>query len=721
MMEIKIAILLDACGIAYTRNQLSKLEALIKTFIHTQISKYIKRIDTDFNDSVSDPIAIQKEENVFDDNEETKKQIKTEETVFTEDIYKYEKNVFVSEDSISHDFLEKSVTDIKYEFEENGLEPMPDLNLKEEISYDVNEDNRFVCLVCKLTFESKILIDLHHKMTHSCELSFDQRKNCKWSCPCCSMKFPDSKIYNHVKFCEIKLDKANAGCLECGKKFNFKTPIRGCSLLKEHMLKVHKKECEICEETFESKEKFKEHMETVHKENYCLFCCKFFSPEDLANHDKDQHICDICQKRVHSKSWHIKLKHKERVLNCKYCDKTFSIDSLLQKHILHDHIKPLSCDACDYTCGTKSKLNLHKNSHDNIKYSCDGCNMTFKSNYQRKIHILEFHEKKFDYECLKCNKKFCMKGQLKFHMRHYPNCAARKVKEKQTFCCEYCVKQFNNLSTMNVHINNVHLKIKKFPCTHCDKAFQANNRLREHLKMEHSDGIKKFQCDDCGKCYLTSDKLKFHKKHMHGPKNFKCDNCSKYYVSQGDLNAHMKLSHGQQDENCPHCNRSFTVENRLLDHIKRVHTKPHRCNQCDKGYGSTYLLEVHIQSAHKEKSKKCTLCSDMFSTSELLKNHHSHAHDMSKPFHCSICSKTFNSKELLEHHVARAHEMRNCELCPHCNKQFSRLKAHLLTCSVKWSGKEKERKRYECPDCDKTYLDKKALNIHIKKSCKATE
>ena len=182
----------------------------------------------------------------------------------------------------------------------------------------------------------------------------------------------------------------------------------------------------------------------------------------------------------------------------------------------------------------------------------------------------------------------------------------------------------------------------------------------------------------------------------------------------------MKLSHGQQDENCPHCNKSFTVENRLLDHIRRVHTKPHRCNQCDKGYGSTYLLEVHIQSAHKEKSKKCTLCSDMFSTSELLKNHHSHAHDMSKPFHCSICSKTFNSKELLEHHVARAHEMRNCELCPHCNKQFSRLKAHLLTCSVKWSGKEKERKRYECPDCDKTYLDKKALNIHIKKSCKTT-
>ena len=141
--------------------------------------------------------------------------------------------------------------------------------------------------------------------------------------------------------------------------------------------------------------------------------------------------------------------------------------------------------------------------------------------------------------------------------------------------------------------------------------------------------------------------------------------------------------------------------------------------QCDKGFGSAHLLQVHIQSAHKEKSKKCTLCSDMFSTSELLRNHHSHAHDMSKLFHCSICSKTFNSKELLEHHVARAHEMRNCEICPHCSKQFSRLKAHLLICSVKWS--DTERRKFECPNCDKTYLDKGALNKHIKKSCKAAD
>ena len=53
MIEIKIGILLDACGIAYTGKQLSKLEALINTYFQTQISKYVQKNDTDFNYSVS--------------------------------------------------------------------------------------------------------------------------------------------------------------------------------------------------------------------------------------------------------------------------------------------------------------------------------------------------------------------------------------------------------------------------------------------------------------------------------------------------------------------------------------------------------------------------------------------------------------------------------------------------------------------------------------------
>ena len=109
----------------------------------------------------------------------------------------------------------------------------------------------------------------------------------------------------------------------------------------------------------------------------------------------------------------------------------------------------------------------------------------------------------------------------------------------------------------------------------------------------------------------------------------------------------------------------------------------------------------------------------MFSTSEGLKRHQTNAHDMSRPFHCSKCSKTFNDKKLFEHHFARVHEMRNCEKCPHCSKEFSRLKAHLLICSAKLS--RSERRKFECLNCDKIYLDKGSLNKHIKDCCKTTD
>ena len=109
----------------------------------------------------------------------------------------------------------------------------------------------------------------------------------------------------------------------------------------------------------------------------------------------------------------------------------------------------------------------------------------------------------------------------------------------------------------------------------------------------------------------------------------------------------------------------------------------------------------------------------MFPTSQQLKSHIANRHDTSRPFICSKCSKTFNSKELLDHHIARAHEMRNCEKCPHCSKQFSRIKAHLQTCSAIWS--HTERRKFECPKCDKIYLDKSSLNKHMKISCNASD
>ena len=51
MIEIKIGILLDACGISYTENQLTNLEALVNIFIQQNIDKTLDNLqqDTSYN------------------------------------------------------------------------------------------------------------------------------------------------------------------------------------------------------------------------------------------------------------------------------------------------------------------------------------------------------------------------------------------------------------------------------------------------------------------------------------------------------------------------------------------------------------------------------------------------------------------------------------------------------------------------------------------------
>ena len=120
-----------------------------------------------------------------------------------------------------------------------------------------------------------------------------------------------------------------------------------------------------------------------------------------------------------------------------------------------------------------------------------------------------------------------------------------------------------------------------------------------------------------------------------------------------------------------------------------------------------------------EKPFKCDICNDTFSVESLLKNHRKKVHDKTRPFECAICHKMFISKDGqkgLDQHFARFHELRNVENCPFCQKQYSRLPVHVLKCSANPTAK---RKKFKCPNCDKSYSDKGGLNNHLKnKKCK---
>ena len=80
--------------------------------------------------------------------------------------------------------------------------------------------------------------------------------------------------------------------------------------------------------------------------------------------------------------------------------------------------KAFSCDQCERSFGMEKDLIKHKRTHlDKPKenFDCEECHLTFKNKYRKKIHVLEIHEKKFDYPCSECDRKFCLKSQLNHH------------------------------------------------------------------------------------------------------------------------------------------------------------------------------------------------------------------------------------------------------------------------------------------------------------------
>lgn len=59
---------------------------------------------------------------------------------------------------------------------------------------------------------------------------------------------------------------------------------------------------------------------------------------------------------------------------CKYCDRSFSISSNLQRHVrnIHNKEKPFKCHLCNRCFGQQTNLDRHlkKHEHENIPGQC---------------------------------------------------------------------------------------------------------------------------------------------------------------------------------------------------------------------------------------------------------------------------------------------------------------------------------------------------------------
>jgi len=118
--------------------------------------------------------------------------------------------------------------------------------------------------------------------------------------------------------------------------------------------------------------------------------------------------------------------------------------------------------------------NVHLVVHTDAKlYSCRHCSFQFRTEFQRKRHLLESHNEGTWFTCHICEKKYAHQCHLKIHLFTH--------EDVKPYICAVCPKRFFTAGHLKRH-QSVHSDYKQFICGLCNKLFKGKSAVQIHFK-----------------------------------------------------------------------------------------------------------------------------------------------------------------------------------------------------------------------------------------------
>ncbi|XP_059481455.1 PR domain zinc finger protein 5-like [Neocloeon triangulifer] len=304
--------------------------------------------------------------------------------------------------------------------------------------------------------------------------------------------------YNEIEPKEYDLDKTKFQCIYCIKSFL-------CKYKKNRHIKENHGTIAICC-------------------NFNLSCRSYFlTVEERDLHIKEFHLkpkvpvlqnCIYCQRNGLTRKgiWqHVRKKHADVAFMCPYmCAKYFKSENELKIHLETQHKgieerKKFKCSMCSYRSQRRDFLTSHEvKVHQKLvplSFKCLRCPAKFISNAILKRHISYVHQYR---DCPSCKKRITV-GSVSQHFQIVPcrfckikfNCRGllrdHNLKCGISFSCAFCLKVFEQKSSLQYHLIRNHLQVKGLrfkdrghKCKICSIFLSSRANLKRHVLMVHS-------------------------------------------------------------------------------------------------------------------------------------------------------------------------------------------------------------------------------------------
>ena len=359
---------------------------------------------------------------------------------------------------------------------------------------------------------------------------------------------------------------------------------------------------------------------------------------------------------------------------CEICNEEFGTKLKLKKHVTAEHPKPkkfkgkkliseLQCEHCPAEFASVDLKREHETKvHDPISKTCGYCKEDFKTYNKLALHICNCHCLKNEsgkLVCIICS-NIQRKGvtQMKYHILGiHLNCPSQ--------ICKICNKTFEREVNLNEHIRTIHQGENPYQCDQCEKAFKSTCALKNHFIVNHAEQ-KELKCtfEGCEKTFPNSVHLRAH-LYAHAQPSVVCDICGKSYNNKKAVKDHKKYHHASEEEKekmrikCPEpdCNFSHVRKDKVEVHHKRIHQKVKNfvCSHCGDGFFLRYRMEEHINGVHLgKKPYKCELCGFCTAYKNVHKEHKRVAHGNQR-YDCPYCQHTAKYKGNLTKHLRNVH------------------------------------------------------------------